>query len=157
MKRDTKNGHPGWQCQNPECGCRIHLGDESLLETLGDLLHELAKAPHLLVVPSQEDTLSIDAIRIQNELNLCLNRAGTSLEYLKSLIFAAAEERYNNTPDPTPAYEAKQLQEWLERYPHTKGTLKELFQKYVSAVLIGAGHIALQLPDGTVFSPEKGE
>lgn len=34
MKRDTKNGHPSWQCQNPECGCRIHLSDDSLLGTL---------------------------------------------------------------------------------------------------------------------------
>ena len=157
MKRDTKNGHPGWQCQNPECGCRIHLGDEGLLETLEDLLHGLAKAPHLLSLPTQENTPSIDAIRIQNELKLCLNRAGTSQEYLRSLIFAAAEERYNSTPDPTPAYEAEQLRERLERYPHTKELLKELFQKYVFALLIGADHIALQLYDGTVFSPKKGE
>lgn len=157
MKRDTKNGHPSWQCQNPKCSCRIHLGDESLLETLGGLLHELAKAPHLLSLPPQENAPSIDAIRIQNELNLCLNRAGTNQEYLKSLIFAAAEERYNSTSDPTPAYETRQLWERLSQYPHTKEILDELFQKYVSAVLIGADHIALRLPDETVFSPEKGE
>lgn len=156
MKRDTKNGHPRWQCQNPECRCRVALGDESLLKALGGLLQELAKSPHLLVLPSQERPPSIDSIRIQNELNLCLNRAGSSPGYLKNLIFAAAEERYNSTPDPTPAYEIERLRERLEQQPHTKETLAELFQKYVSSILMGADSIALQLPDGTVFSPEKG-
>lgn len=158
MKRDTKNGHPRWKCQNPNCGLIVHIKDDDLLGAIQSQVEKLAENPHLLVTPLQEMPLSIDAIRIQNELNLCLNRAGTSPEYLKSLIFAAAEERYNSTPDPTPTYESEQLQEQLGQYPYSKETLTELFQKYVSAVLIGAGNtIALRLPDGTTFDPEKGE
>lgn len=158
MKRDTKSGHPRWQCQNPDCGLIVHIKDNDLLGGIQSLVEKLAQKPHLLVIPSQEKPLSIDAIRIENELNLCLNRAGTSPEYLKSLIFAAAAERYNSTPDPTPAYKSEQLQERLGQYPHTKETLTELFQKYVSAVLIGKENaITLQLPDGTVFNPEEGE
>jgi len=157
MKRDTKNGHPRWQCQNPDCGLIVHIKDDDLLEATKKQLEKLAKAPHFLVTPSQETAPSIDAIRIQNELNLCLNRAGTSPEYLKSLIFASAEERYNSTPDPTPDYEAEQFQQQLEQYPYTTETLTELFQKYVAAVLIGVDGITLRLSDGTVFNPKEGE
>lgn len=158
MKRDIKNGYPRWLCQNSECGCRNRISDETLLDTLKELLEKLANTSPLLPAPIQEKSPSIDAIRIQNELNLCLNRAGTSPEYLKSLIFAAAEERYNSTPDPTPAYENEQLREQLGQYPYAKDTLTELFQQYVSAVLIGTeSSIALRLPDGTVFRSEEGE
>ena len=158
MKRDTKSGHPRWRCQNPDCGIIVRIKDDDLIEVIQLQVEKLANAPHLLIIPPQEKTSSIDAIRIQNELNLCLNRAGTSPEYLKSLIFAAAAERYNNTPDPTPAYESEQLRERLGQYPHTKEVLTELFQKYVSDVLIGAGcNITLQLPNGTVFNPKEGE
>lgn len=156
MKRDIKNGYPRWLCQNSECGCRGRISDETLLDTLRELLEKLANTSPLLAAPIQEKSPSIDAIRIQNELNLCLNRAGTSPEYLKSLIFAAAEERYNSTLDPTPAYENERLQKRLEQHPHTKETLTELFQRYVSAVLIGVDSIALRLTDGTVFNPEEG-
>lgn len=156
MKRDTKNGYPRWLCQNPECGCRSKLSDETLLDTLNELLEKLASTSPYLSVPIQEKSLSIDAIRIQNELNLCLSRAGTSLEYLRSLIFAAAEERYNSTPDPTLAFETERLQERLRQQPHTKETLEELFLQYISAVLIGADSIALRLSDGTVFGSEEG-
>ncbi len=158
MKRDTKNRRPRWRCQEPNCGLIIHIKDDDLLRGIQTQAEKLADTPHLLKTSPPEKSLSIDAVRIQNELNLCLNRAGTSPEYLKSLIFAAAEERYNSTPDPTPAYENERLRERLQQQPCAKETLTELFQKYVSAVLIGTGgHIALRLRDGTVFDPKEGE
>lgn len=81
MKRDIKNGYPRWLCQNPECGCRGRISDETLLDTLKELLEKLANTSPLLTAPIQEKSPSIDAIRIQNKLNLCLNRAGTNPEW----------------------------------------------------------------------------
>ena len=43
-------------------------------------------------------------MRIENELALCFNRADINPEYMKTLIMAAAAERYAGLNDPTPTH-----------------------------------------------------
>ena len=91
---------------------------------------------------------STDALRIENELALCFNRADINPEYMKTLIMAAAAERYAGLNDPTPAHRLALLRQKLELEPENEETLWELFESAVTHVCIGkGGEISLSQKD----------
>lgn len=91
---------------------------------------------------------STDALRIENELALCFNRADINPEYMKTLIMAAAAERYAGLNDPTPAHRRALLRQKLELEPENEETLWELFESAVTHVCIGkGGEISLSQKD----------
>ena len=97
MTRDTKShGRPRWRCKNPECGGSVYLDDSIILERVMQKLKVLAHSPEHIQLPKAAP-VSTDALRIENELALCFNRADINPEYMKTLIMAAAAERYANT------------------------------------------------------------
>ena len=139
MTRDTKShGRPCWRCKNPECGCSIYLDDSVILELVIQKLKELAKSPERIQLP-QAAPASTDALRIENELALCFNRADINAEYMKTLIMAAAAERYAGLSDPTPAHRLALLRQKLERNPEDEEALWELFGAVIAQVSIGKG------------------
>lgn len=82
---------------------------------------------------------STDALRIENELALCFNRADINAEYMKTLIMAAAAERYAGLSDPTSAHRLSLLRQKLERNPEDEEALWELFGEVIAQVSIGKG------------------
>ena len=98
--------------------------------------------------PSKAAPASTDALRIENELALCFNRADINPEYMKTLIMAAAAERYAGLNDPTPAHRLALLRQKLELEPENEETLWELFESAVTHVCIGkGGEISLSQKD----------
>ena len=154
--RNTKShGRPRWVC--PNCGAIVHIGDEDIQAQVSQRLRQLADAPDLLTPPPTPETPpSTDALRIQNELNLCFNRADINPDYMKTLIFAAAAEQYAVLPDLTPAHDMELLQERLEARPVSDDDLRELMAKAVKAVRIGGqDYIGLELTNGTMIGKEQ--
>lgn len=139
MARDTKShGRPRWRCKNPECGGSVYLDDSAILDRVIQKLKELAKSPERVQLP-ETAPISTDALRIENELALCFNRADINPEYMKTLIMAAAAERYAGLNDPTPAHRLTLLRRKLEQNPENKEVLWELFETAVAQVSIGKG------------------
>ena len=101
-------------------------------------LKELAKSPERIQLP-QAAPASTNALRIENELALCFNRADINAEYMKTLIMAAAAERYAGLSDPTPAHRLSLLRQKLERNPEDEEALWELFGAVIAQVSIGKG------------------
>ena len=158
ITRNTKShGRPRWVCENPDCGAIVHVSDEAIQEKVSDRLRQLAEAPALLTQPSTPAAApSTDAIRIQNEINLCFNRADINVGYMKALIFAAAAEQYAVLPDLTPIHEIDELRDWLETNPASDDDLRELLAKAVKAVRIGGpDYIELELTNGTTIREEQ--
>lgn len=156
MVRDTKaNGRPRWVC--PDCGATVHISDERLQEQVSQRLRQLANAPDLLVPPpTPEVSPSADALRIQNELNLCFNRSDINPDYMKTLIFAAAAEQYAVLPDLTPVHDMEVLRDRLKTGCANDSDLQELLAKAVKAVRIGGqDYIELELTNGTMIGKEK--
>lgn len=84
----------------------------------------------------------------RKELALCFNRADINPEYMKTLIMAAAAERYAGLNDPTPAHRRALLRQKLELEPENEETLWELFESAVTHVCIGkGGEISLSQKD----------
>lgn len=157
MRRDTRtHGRPRWQCQNPDCHQTVFIGDESLAEQITQQLREIAKAPHPLQPPATERICSgIDALRLQNELTLALNRNSENPEYIKALVLAAAAQKYEQFPDPTPAHEFERLLAQLETNPTDADALADLLNTAVSAVRLAPDkRVTLELTHGKPITEE---
>lgn len=60
-------------------------------------------------------------------------------DYMKTLIMAAAAERYTGLIDPTPAHRLALLRQKLEQNPEDEEVLWELFGAVIAQVSIGKG------------------
>lgn len=158
IRRDTKaNGRPRWVCADPGCGAVVYIDDEALEKRTMERLRQLAAATATLTSPPIPEAVpSMDAVRIQNELNLCFNRSDINPDYMKTLIFAAAAERYAVLPDRTPIHGMEMLRQRLEARPASASDLLELLAKAVNAVRIGGqGYIELELTNGQIIGKEQ--
>lgn len=110
--------------------------------------HRISKGSRYDIRLPKAAPASTDALRIENELALCFNRADINPEYMKTLIMAAAAERYAGLNDPTPAHRRALLRQKLELEPENEETLWELFESAVTHVCIGkGGEISLSQKD----------
>ncbi len=151
------HGHSRWVCADPDCGATVRIDYDAIQERVSERLRQLAAAPDLLTPPrTPEPAPSLDALRIQNELDLSFNRADVNPDYMKSLILAIAAERYAVLPDPTPAHELAVLRARLESGPASETDLRELLAKVVKAVRVGGqDYIELELINGKIIGKER--
>lgn len=133
--------------RRPRVSLPLYLDDSIILERVVQKLKVLAHSPACIQLPKAAPA-STDALRIENELALCFNRADINPEYMKTLIMAAAAERYAGLNDPTPAHRLALLRQKLELEPENEETLWELFESAVTHVCIGkGGEISLSQKD----------
>lgn len=138
MVRDTKShGQRRWRCQGPECGQVVRIEDEALYEMVYQRLRDLVEDLELLTpTPTPQVEMSADARRIQNELNLALNRSAGDVEYIKMLAFAAATEQYAALPDSTPGHKLEALKERLKSEGIDMDILNDLLKSAVQVIRI---------------------
>lgn len=160
LTRGTRShGRVQWRCQEPDCGQSVSISDEALAEMVNGRLRELSQVPHLLTAQeSQQTEPNLEAVRLQNELTLALNRGGESPEYIKSLILATAAQRYGQLTDPTPAHELERLRTRLEQGPADADTLSTLLTTAVRTVRLASNkNMELELINGTIIAEKKEE
>ena len=160
MARGTRShGRVGWQCRNSDCGQVVRISDEALAELVDGQLRKLAQSPHLLTAPEPQRTaLTMDAIRLQNELTMALNRGSEKPEYLKTLALAVTAQRYGQLPDPTPAHDLEQLRTRLEQNRANADTLADLLRTAVRAVrLTPEKKVELELVNGTIIAEKEAQ
>lgn len=150
-------GRVRWRCQTPNCGQTVTISDEALAGLVDERLRELTQAPHFLTAPgSQPAEADIEAIRLQNELTLALNRGSEKPEYIKTLALAIAAQRYSQLPDPTPAHELEQLRARLEQGSADADTLRDLLRTAVRAVrLTPDKNVELELVNGMIIAEKE--
>lgn len=157
MKRDTKrHGHPRWHCQNPGCGHSLYMDDELLVKQVEERVRRLAQMPLRFKAPTAAAP-SMDAVRIENELKLCFNRAELNPEYIKTLIFAAAAERYRELPDPAPRQKGIERGRQAQENPLDGKTLWDFFDVAVSAVRMGQKCLELELAANVTIQTREEE
>lgn len=160
LARGTRShGRVQWRCQEPDCGQSVFISDEALAEMVNGRLRELSQASHLLTAPEPRQTgPDLEAVRLQNELTLALNRSTESPEYIKSLALTAAVQRYNQIPDPTPAHELERLRTRLEQGPADADALSALLTTAVRSVRLASNKtVELELINGTIITEKKEE
>ena len=154
MREPRSHGRVGWRCQDLDCGQVVRISDEALAKQVDGRLRELAQAPQLLTAPElRQAGVDMDAVRLQNELTLVLNRGSEKPEYLKALAFAVAIQRYGQFPDPTPAHELERLQARLKQDPADANTLADLLRTAVRTVRLTPNkNVELELINGTIIA-----
>lgn len=156
--RDTRScRRPRWVCSNADCGAIVHVSDDVIQQEVSERLRQLAATPDLLTLPCiPKPVPSTDAMRIENEIDLCFNRADINSDYMKMLIFAAAAERYAALPDPTPAHDMSVIRMRLENGPVSETDLQELLRRTVTSVRIGGqASVELDLINGKMIGKEQ--
>lgn len=142
MERKPKSrDRQRWKCRDATCGKSICVSDVVLTELVRNGLGRLEQEPQALDLRSMEwePALSKDAVRLQNELNLALNRGTESIPYIRALIFAGAAERYASLPDPTPMEALGHLKEKLKQKNDSEDAMWELFNSAVKAIRVMPG------------------
>ena len=160
LNRAVKNRKTArWECENPDCGHMAHISDESLVAAINALLDELAHTPEALAkrIP-QEPVPGGNAQRIANELTNALNRGAESVEYLRTLVFACAAERYNELPDSSFQYKVDRLRQRLEGGETDEALRKELLETAVRCIRVtDEDGIALEPVNGQMIATEVAE
>ena len=151
LNRAIKNRKTSrWECENPDCGHTVYISDEALVGSINTLLDELAHTPEALPprIPA-EPMQSGNAQRVANELTNAFNRGTESVEYLRTLIFAVAAERYNELPDGSLQHKVDTLHERLSSGERGETIQQELLKTAVRSIRI-ADHniITLVLANG---------
>ena len=148
-----------WECENRDCGHKVFIDDERLTAQIDVLLSKLAQSPQNLEIHLiQTVRPGSDALRISNELTNALNRGTDSTEYLKSLIFACAAERYSELPDRSLQYKINKLRAQMESGDSDETLRQELLKTTVRAIrLTDPDNIALELINGQIITKESTE
>jgi hypothetical protein len=154
MIRAIKNRKTSrWECENPDCGNTIHIADEQFNVAIYTLLETLAHTPEALAarIPIQQKQGG-NAQRIANELTNALNRGAESVDYLRTLVFACAAERYNELPDSSFQYKTDKLRQRLESGDRGEAIQQELLNTAVRSIRItDPDTIALELVNGQLI------
>lgn len=148
-----------WKCENPDCGYTAYISDDGLVAAVNALLDELAHTPETLAkrIP-QEPAPSGSAQCVANELTNALNRGTESVEYLRTLVFACAAEKYSELPDSSLQYKVDKLRERIGAGDTDKTLIKELLETAVRSIRItDSDSIALELVNGQIIVKEAAE
>ena len=152
------NGAARWKCRNPACQSAVRFADSILCERVDDCFRMIAQAPELLAdCDAPKVSTSSDVMRLENELVAAFNRGAESAEYMKTLIFAAAAEKYRQLPDHALQSKTKNLRERVNTRELTDQLKQELMDNVVQAIRIGpSSTVSLQLINGrSVESKEE--
>ena len=148
-----------WECENPDCRHTVYISDEALVGSINTLLNELAHMPEALTprIPA-EPVQSGNAHRVAYELTNALNRGAESIEYLRTLIFAVAAERYNELPDGSLQHKVDKLHERLASGECGESIQEELLKTAVRSIRIADHNIStLVLVNGVTIAKEAAE
>ncbi len=158
MRLSLGNGAARWKCRNPDCECAVRFADSELCRRVDECIRELAKTPELLAYDhTPAARVRSDVLRLENELVTAFNRGAESTEYLKTLIFAAAAERYRQLPDYSYRHMVEALRAKITAQELTEELKQELVDTTVRAIRIGVGStVTLQLMNGRSVSGEEG-
>lgn len=96
-------------------------------------------------------------VSIERELNLCFNRADLNPDYMKTLIFAAAAERYSELPDASAQKKRKELSGWVNEDSLNNENLWTFFEDTVSAVRMGQKCMELVLAGDVIIQAREEE
>lgn len=147
------SGNRWWHCSNPECSCTLKMPDGALAAAVTELLNRMIAQPELLDRPdSGEAPLSLEAVRMQNEINRELGKAELNEEYLAALILGCAAEKYDMLEDGSRRREIAGLNAGIRERPPLTAFDPALFEASAEALLVSAdGALSMRLIGGNII------
>ena len=163
FNKDTptnRSGNRWWHCLNTECGNTFKMRDDELEQRVVTLMNRLIISPELLdrhitgvngMLP-----LSLEAVRMQNEINRELGKPDMNEDYMISLIFGCAAEKYDMFHGSVKRREMGILKAELQNQPLLTAFDPTLFGRTAEALIANVdGTFALRIIGGNTISEEK--
>lgn len=135
-----------WICLN--CGIETGtISDDELLERIIDTLNFIIAHPSQVIQTDKAaECLSLEAMRLTNEINRKINDPYTSPDYLLELIKRCAQEKYNALQNQPVGWKNELLEKALTRRGSLASLDIQLFQEIISKVFIASDTtVTLQL------------
>lgn len=150
-----------WACAHEGCTITKRLTDGYLMGRITALLNLIIEDPTQLKISSDDaGYVSLEVIRLGNEINRELERTECDEESVKALILARATAQYITCPDEAQIRKAKELQTVFASHVRLKEFEPELFEQAVETVFIQPdGTVSLKLRSGQFLHDieERGE
>ena len=140
MRLSLGKGAARWKCRNPDCQSAVRFPDGELCGKVDDCLRVIAQTPGLLAdCDASTPPVQSDVMRLENELVAAYNRGAESAEYMKTLIFAVAAEKYRQLPDDALRHRIEVLRTKAGTQELTDQLKQELLDTVVQSIQIGIG------------------
>lgn len=150
-----------WVCAHEGCTTAKRFTDVYLMSRITALLNLIIEDPTQLKISSDDaGYVSLEVIRLGNEINRELEKTECDEESVKALILARAAAQYITCPDETQRRAAKELRTVFASHARLKEFEQELFEQAVETVFIQPnGTVSLKLRNGQVLhgSEERSE
>lgn len=138
-----------WECEN----CNIQIGpiaDNELLQTVTEKLLAVCRNPQM-AEPEQSanNSLSIQAARLTNEINQLLDQREVDADRLVPLILECAAEKYKTCSIKESDHLTIRIKALFQEHSNDEGLDRELFEQTVKQVILQpGGSIQFQLLNG---------
>lgn len=150
-----------WHCAHEGCGFTKRFTDAYLMDRITALLNLVVEDPTQLKNPSDgTGYVSLEVIRLGNEISRELEKTECDEESVNALILARAAAQYAACSDETQRQTAQELRAVFTGHARLAKFEPELFEQAVESVLIQAdGTVSLKLRNGQVLhgSEERSE
>ena len=98
-RRLKTSGEERWYCPNDTRHIDIELTDEMLLESILKLQQDLIAHKQYEVSTGSHQNLSVELIRIKNQIDLALSDENPNIEEIKNIMMSLASEKYHILDD----------------------------------------------------------
>ena len=150
-------GRTSWKCADPQCRSIVHLRDAELIGKLERCLTAVGRR-----VQTPDDNrpaskaASLEVLRLENELTAAFNRMEESADYIRTLIFAIAAEKYKLLPKGTGNLKTAILRERLEQQGINNQTMREIADVQIEFITIEkTGTLKIKLINGNSVTEEE--
>jgi hypothetical protein len=154
-RRLKRNGEERWYCEEDGKHVGIAVTDEAMLESIGIIWHRLMENLSLADTgekDSEDNTISLETIRMKNEIDQALKKGEINEGEIISKILELASLRYDSFD--TPLFHNRDLMQKLRQTP--KGLHMKAVLDAASEIRVGSKEVeALVLKNGKII--EKGE
>lgn len=141
-----------WTCPKCEIETGVLPDGELLERIIAKLNYVIDHSAQATQSAKSAECLSLEAMRLTNELNRKMNDPNISSDYLLKLIKRCAQEKYNALQNQSVGWQNELLKKELESRSPSESLDVQLFQKAVYKVLIAYDTtVTLQLVNRKIF------
>lgn len=139
-----------WRC-SVCCTETDYIPDQQLLDAVRQLLNDLAKHPEKVQPKQSDNRISMQAVRLENEIRREMKNPKTNEEVLLNMICACAQEKYKVCSAGQEDVCTHRIQEVLQGTKADGQPDAHSFQQILKKILITPqGGISIQLRNGVI-------
>lgn len=146
--------HERWRCQSSSCKTVIGISDETMIKEIINLLNTVISQPDIIKLSGEQDSVSTEASRIQNEINRMLDNGHENKDEIRTMIIKSASVKYDDLN--TKKYKVIRLKDIFAYQQPVSEFPMELFKQTVSSISFEVDNtVTITLLNGQIIGKES--